>query len=78
MTTPSFSVTLPCILNYMAKPKLSPLKQSPRVVGSGSLSRPSRPGRTAFQGPVLATPAVVPVPGKVADYRKGKNPNTGK
>lgn len=62
----------------MARPKLSPLKQTPRVVGSGSLSKPSRPGRAALAGPVLAAPAVVSAIGKVADYRRGKNPNTGK
>jgi hypothetical protein len=63
----------------MARVSLSPLKQTPRVVGSGSLSRPSRPGRTSFVGPVISTPSVVSAIGSLSgSYRKGKNPNTGK
>lgn len=63
----------------MAKPRLSPLKQTPKVVGAGSLSKPSRPGRAAFVGPVIATPTVVSAIGTLkGSYRAGKNPNKGK
>lgn len=61
----------------MARPRLRPLKVTPRVVSAGSLSKPSRPGKTAFAGPVLAAPAVV-APGRTADYRKGTSPTSGK
>lgn len=46
----------------MARPNLTPIKQTPRVVTQGSLSKPQAQPKPSFQGPLLPTPVKYQLP----------------